>query len=762
MAINATMRVNGRRDPEPLPERAEVSDEQLELRIKEKVEAVIGGLSQKALDQVAKRQSIEDRWLEDTRQFHGRYDQQTEAHLKNERKSRVFVKLTRAKTHAWEARLSDMLFPTDDKNWGVRPTPVPTLSAAAKDLMKRVKAAGPEVAAQANQALASGNPQAADALAQQVNEEAERAKQLQAEIEEADRRAKAMEREIEDQLVETKYNIRCRDVIHDACKLGTGIMKGPMVSNRTKREWRKVTQGERTLHVMEVVNDPRPEYRRVDPWNYFPDMSATCADDKEFEFERHLMHKKGLRDLAKQPGFLKDAIRELLEEGPRETVPTYLAQLREVSDINESLEPRYHVWEFHGSLEKEEVELILSAIGDFEQLQEIQVDPLEEHRVIIWFCQNRLLKFAPHPLDSGDSLYSIFNFEKDDTSLFGYGVPYLMRDSQAAVNGAWRMAMDNAGLSVGPQIVVDETQIEPADGNWEITPRKVWKRVKPGVQGGSPAFQVENVPSNLVELSAIMATARQLVDEEVNMPIFAQGEPGTRASTPGGASTMGGMSILMNSANVVFRRVVKNWDDDMTTPNIRRLYDWNMQFNEDESIKGDMDVDARGSSVLLVRELQAANLANLIAIAQGSPVLAPMTKFSNAYRRWVQCMMLSADEIVLSEEEIEEMIARQAEQPEEPPPEVMLKREIAQMDAETRLQVAWMQRETELMKLAQMHNMNLDQLRAKLEIADAQARSKERILAAEIGAEARMARLGRPTGSGGYVSAPKQPERRAN
>src|SRR5690606_770144 len=111
-----------------------------------------------------------------------------------------------------------------------------------------------------------------------------------------------------------------------------------------------------------------------------------------------------------------------------------------------------------------------------------------------------LLKFAPHPLDSGDSLYSIFNFEKDDTSLFGYGVPYLMRDSQAAVNGAWRMAMDNAGLSVGPQIVVDETQIEPVDGNWEITPRKVWKRVKPGVQGGSPAFQVENIPSNLVEL----------------------------------------------------------------------------------------------------------------------------------------------------------------------------------------------------------------------------------------------------------------------
>ena len=37
-----------------------------------------------------------------------------------------------------------------------------------------------------------------------------------------------------------------------------------------------------------------------------------------------------------------------------------------------------------------------------------------------------------------------------------------------------------------------------------------------------------------------------------------------------------GMAMLMNAVNVVFRRVVKNFDDDMTMPNISRLYDWNM------------------------------------------------------------------------------------------------------------------------------------------------------------------------------------------
>ncbi len=84
-------------------------------------------------------------------------------------------------------------------------------------------------------------------------------------------------------------------------------------------------------------------------------------------------------------------------------------------------------------------------------------DPLDEINVIVWFCQGHLLKFAEQPMESGDLLYSVFSFERDDTSMFGFGVPNLMRDSQKAINGGWRMTMDNAGLSVGPQVVVDTT-----------------------------------------------------------------------------------------------------------------------------------------------------------------------------------------------------------------------------------------------------------------------------------------------------------------
>jgi hypothetical protein len=69
-----------------------------------------------------------------SRQYHGRFDAATEAALKlTPEKSRAIINMTRPKTKAWAARLSDLLFPADDKNWGVSPTPVPELTDKAKE-----------------------------------------------------------------------------------------------------------------------------------------------------------------------------------------------------------------------------------------------------------------------------------------------------------------------------------------------------------------------------------------------------------------------------------------------------------------------------------------------------------------------------------------------------------------------------------------------------------------------------------------------------
>ena len=411
---------------------------------------------------------------------------------------------------------------------------------------------------------------------------------------------------------------------------------------------------------------------------------------------------------------------------------------------------RYHVWEYHGHMSGDDLRVVAEALGLDDLLGDAgisdgDIDPLIEIPVVVWFSQGKILKFGLHYLDSGEPIYSVFNLAKDEASIFGFGIPYMMRDSQAALNAGWRTMLDNAGLSSGPQIVVNQDVIEPANDSWALEPRKIWLR-KAGANPNAPAFEQYNITSNQGELANIIQMAKQTIDDETNIPVIAQGEQGAHVT-----QTAHGMSLLMNSVNVVFRRIVKNFDDDMTTPNIRRMYDFLMQFSPKDYIKGDYEVDARGSSVLLVREMQSANLMSFLQMFAGHPVLAPYLRDGGlpALRRLVQTMMLPSDELIKSDEELQREAAQAAQQPPQPDPEIMkleAQMNLAQMEIEGKMQIEHVRRETALMQLAEQHNMKLEELSAKLEQGRQQTASKERMFAGEA---AMTQRLG-PTGGGHF------------
>jgi len=717
--------------------------------LRERLSAVVSRLQQEADQRVSDKHLVEQRWLEDIRQYHGRYESGMESRLKTANKSTVFVTKTRAKTNAMEARLSDMLFPTDDKNWGIGPTPVPELTASADEAVKRAKQA-----AAAADAQPENQKQQALAAAKQQQDTAD---ELQGRIDEAKKRSKAMEQEIEDHLRECSYQAEMRDVIRDACRLGTGIAKGPVVSDKARSSWKakqiKEEESGRTFTVyeMEQARDKKAAFHRVDPWSIFPDMDASSAEDCESWYERHMMNKKQLRKLAKSPGFDADAIRRLLMDDPKKSAPQYVSDLRALTGAHHDAKiNRYHVWEYHGTLTAEEMRDLATATGDPDMVSDMpeDIDPLEEVQATIWFCQDEILKFGIHPLDSCESIYSVFNLEKDETSIFGFGVPYICRDSQAAVNGAWRMMLDNADLSTAPQIVVNEEVITPADGKWGLKGGKVWKR-KTGAPQQAAAFESYDIASNQGELAAIVAMATEHMDEESMIPVIAQGEQGAHAT-----DTLGGMSILMNASNVVFRRIVKNFDDDMTTPNIRRFYDWQMQFSPKEHIKGDFDVDARGTSVLLVRELQAQNIMAFLMNFGTNPNFARFLKKEGmpAMRLLVQTMMLPADEVLITDDEYE-----QQKSEEQPAPDYeMLKLEnemnLAKENSAARMQELQFERDTKLMVEASKRSMTLEQLRAHLMDKQAERESGERKMAAEIAyTDRQQAREPEATTGGGYV-----------
>ena len=80
--------------------------------------------------------------------------------------------------------------------------------------------------------------------------------------------------------------------------------------------------------------------------------------------------------------------------------------------------------------------------------------------------------------------------------------------------------------------------------------------------------------------------------------------------TQGGSEalrTQRGASMLLGAASLPIRDTVRNFDR-FTESVIGSLYNWNMEFNTNENIKGDFNISALGSTSLIAKEVRAAAL----------------------------------------------------------------------------------------------------------------------------------------------------------
>lgn len=549
-------------------------------------------LQRRAEERVNQRRPVEDRWLEDLRQYHSKYDPKLLQEIIDAKGSQVFVNITAPKTDGFAARMADMILPTDGKNWAIKNTPIPEVLAAMNDSSPLLDPTGQQYH------TADGHPVELRDVASGINDA-------------LDARCKAMEDEMDDQLTECNYNAVQRRGIDQVAQLGTMVLKGPNIVGRSKRVWQRQQDATGTVHVCQIVEDKRPAAEWVDVWDFFPDLNSPDPEGWEDVFQRHYMTKRQLRELAKQPGFDENAIRTVLKEDRKPfTTSLHLQMLRDITGEHQTLQPmsRYELWEYHGPVTCEQLAACGVDLPDDE-------DPLAVLDAVIWFCEGTVVKAIPTPEEQQGLGYHVTWVRKDETSPFGFGIPRLMRNSQKVANAAWRMVMDNAGLSLAPQIIM-AMGVVPADGNYSLYPGKVWI-AKEGVIDVRAAMETFEIEIQLKDLLTIFETAMKLADDETSAPIIMQGE-----NTPAVPETAEGMSMLFNAASVIQRRFVRLYDDRITVPIITGLYDWNMAYNPNEDIKGDYSTVALGSSALLEKERQTQNILAGLNLA-ASPAVAP-------------------------------------------------------------------------------------------------------------------------------------------
>jgi hypothetical protein len=737
--------------PQQIDVEVEVLDPQAQKeKMQERLQAFGQSMAHQRDDWIRARYSygVDKRWLEDEDQYNAKdninraasqmmtsveqgYPVTTQGAKPH--RSTVYIGLTRQKTNAAEARISDILLPTDDRNWGIKPTPKPKLMAMSRD----TQMAGDKETGQPLVNPDTGEPLAMRDIAR-------------AALKTAREKSDAMQLEIEDQLVECDYNGELRKVLHNSARLGTGVIKGPIVTNRTRKAWQpyKDMQGN-TIHQLDIVNEVTPASFSIDPRNVWPDPG--CGDsihNGKGIYEREQLTSRQVRDLAKQPGFMKDQLRKVLEEGPKKSATFQELKDEDQRDIARDV---YEMWSYWGEVDHDDLETAGIQLG--------QKDELRAVSACVVMINSTIVKAYINPLEGGELPYDFYVWERVADSVWGYGIPYLMRAQQKVLNAAWRQMMDNAGVSSGPQIIVKAGAIQPADKQWQISARKIWFATDE-VDDVRKAFTAVEFNSHQVELSGIIKMAMELADMETGVPVIMQGEKGAAPDT------VGGMQMLMNSANVVLRRLVKQFDDMVTRPHIRRYYDYNMMYNEDEEIKGDFSIDARGSSALLIRDIQNQAFLNLLA-AGANPVYGVYLDTQKLFEKALQAQHIDPKDVFKSEDELEK-IKEQQQNPQEAPPdpamavaqlrgeiemqkaqaqnegdmaELQVRQAIAQQEGELRMAEMQLTREIEMLKMANTQNLTLEQIKAKLADTAMRERGKKELYAAE-------ANLKMSTGSG--------------
>ena len=587
------------------------------------------------------RRQDEDRWLQSYRNYRGLYGpdvQFTEAE-----KSRVFIKVTKTKTLAAYGQIIDVLFANQKFPISVEPTKLPEGISEAVNFDMQPK---PEGSADQGSVFGfdgDGEDFPAGATASSLREMKLGA--LQNKLQEVDNleegygttatkvtfepamiAAKRMEKKIMDQLEESHASKQLRSTAFEMALFGTGIMKGPFAVDKEYPNWDE--EGEYNPTIKTV-----PSTSHVSVWNFYPDPDAANMDEAQYVVERHKMSRTQLRALKKRPFFRPNVIDDVIEMGEGYIKKYWEDDLRDYEtdyDID-----RFEVLEYWGTIDREILELAdVDIPEEFEELDEVQAN--------IWYCNGRILRAVLNPFKPAHIPYYAVPYELNPYSFFGVGIAENMDDTQTLMNGFMRMAVDNAVLSGNLLIEIDETNLVPGQ-DLSVYPGKVFRR-----QGGAPGQAIfgTKFPNVSGENMQLFDKARVLADESTGFPSFAHGQTGVS----GVGRTASGISMLMNAAAGGIKTVIKNVDDYLLSPLGKAMFSFNMQFDFDPEIKGDLEVKARGTESLMANEVRSQRLMQFMQVAS-NPTLAPFAKFPYIVREIAKSMDLDPEKVTNSFEE---------------------------------------------------------------------------------------------------------------
>ena len=546
--------------------------------------------------------SIQQSLYESALQRKGEYTRSKLADIQKFPGCTIFMNLTSVKCRAAESWIRDILGP---EIWTIDPTPMPDLPPHVQQFVQQMV----QDQFQKNPTLAEviDNPKEMFDYIYKNTQEAM--------IKHAKLTATRMETKIKDQLVEARWRKTLEEVISDVVTYKAGIIKGPVARRRLNLSWQQNQQSEAWQAVQ--GDNIIYEYDRVSPFDFYPISSMGDIESMD-TFQRHRLFRRDLAALISVPGYDEESIRLVLSEYAEGGLKTWLWEdkLKEEAEGENEDEVKAQLdtidaLEFWGSCQGKK----LIDWG----LKDPRIDDLQkEYQVSVWKIGPYIVKAMINEHPTGRKPYKMTSYEKLPGSIWGHGVPELMADIQQVCNASARSLVNNLAISSGPMTMVDMDQLDSDTNEEEMYPWKIWYYDSSGNRRSTQVKPIEffQPSSNAAELLAVYDRFEKKAEDYTGIPGYISGSSDIGAA----GRTATGLSMLQSNATRSIKAVLGNISTDIVEPSVYNLYVFNMLFDPDESIKGDLKVNVKGMLSLMHKEQLQLRKRELLETLSTNPL----------------------------------------------------------------------------------------------------------------------------------------------
>ena len=526
-----------------------------------------------------------ERLLVGLRAYKGQYDETKLHEIRRYGGSEVYMRMIAQKCRAASSLLRDIYLGAD-RPWALRPPCDPEIPDEIKQKIDELMKSEAQMIQQTLGQPPS--PQDTQKRKQSLMESA-----IDAAKKKATDQAKDSEDKIDEILREGGFYHALAEFLVDLPIFPFACIKGPVVRVIPTVTW-PPGGGQPTVQMK-----PTLTWERVNPFDLWWSPGVASIENANI-IEKKQITRAELNELLGLPGYNNDEITAVLDEYGRgglydnwDTTDAERAVLENRENPAWNRTGMLSMMEFNGNVQGRVLQDYGLAVSD----------ELRDYHVQVWCIGAHVIKAQLSPSPRMRHPYFITSFEKVPGTPLGNGLTDLLTDVQESANATLRSLINNLSIASGPQVVIDDEQIDPSENTESLFPWKRWHAKRNLLAGATSAtkdpvsfFQPMDNSDKLIK---VLEYLTGVADDVSAIPKYVGGSAGGNAGR-----TASGLAMLMGNASKILQTVSANIDRDVMEQCLLQLFDLILLTDTSGLLTGEERVTVQGVSVSIQRETQ--------------------------------------------------------------------------------------------------------------------------------------------------------------